>query len=369
MTDRKVFEAYGFNTFPREMGVSLMNYQHQPMHRFAVKSMSELTKWSQTFTEKKQHAIFIEHNARTKTQTHKNILLANMFFDFDGKIHGVFTDANTDRALKDLAHWYDYFESAYDHPPDRILSFSGSGGHGILKLTPQMVNLEINDLGFHPVLEEFQTEIKKKLNLTTLDPKVTEPLKLLRLPNTPYVYMDRSKKQYVQTDRYCIPITREVLDWHIQDVLALSRSNSSQYVEPQTGVRFDASELIQAAKIRSEEKKQAQILPVAGEINWVSMPFKMFYSTLQEIFQFHKSIPIFQRLFLEDEESKRHKHPVHDTNLVSAIILRTHGLSANATKQIFSRISLVAGWDNRDLDKQAFYIDQIYTAQYAVPSI
>lgn len=356
-----IYEAHGLNTFPREMGVTLNNYSKQSMHRFPVRSLPEFLKWSHGYKEKKVHAVFIEHNASVKTPTHKKILLATMFFDFDGKIDSNFTDKNTHKALRDLAKWYDYFDGY-----DRSLSFSGSGGHGILKLVPQMVDLERNDLGFHEVLQEFQMGIKKKLNLTTLDPKVTEPLKLMRVPNTPYVYMDRKTKQYVATDRYCIPINRDVLDWDIETIIHLSRTNSTQFFENMEGHRFDASTIIADAKVRSMEKRATEIMPVAGEINWSGLPYQLFRHTLEEIFHYQKSPHILQRLFLEDNNHRGH-HPTHDTNLVAAIILRTAGLSANATKQIFSRISASAGWDNRDVSKQNFYIDQIYTAQYAAP--
>ncbi len=344
----EIYETYGYMTFPRDFGLSLPdNGTKFNFRRTPVNDPDDLLFKSEKFSKTRDHAEYITHNASHNGK----VLFAFMLFDFDGK----HTIGGLETARNDVKAWYDIPAFA---GIDKVISMtSNTGFHGGLKLEPEMV--DIADL--HYGIKEFQERIKRKYNLESLDPAVTEPVKLMRLPLTPYVYQKKipgtTQKKWTTTEYNCIPLDRDSLDLPLPDLLELNMKMSDQYLPDMCGKRFNPSIVF---KLKDEAVSRmiiAEKLPPSSiEPDYLSMYSKLFISTIKETFERQNTLPVYEKLF--------QIHPDHNTRLVACVTLKSDGISIRSAKQIIARISEFAKWEDRNLEVQDIQIRSIYSADY-----
>ena len=203
-TFAELMNIYMFNKFPRDVGF--------PSRRL-VFDYNEF--YSEIYKHHGEYPIFTSHNSFQADM----IDYVQMFFDLDGKLKTL------EDAYEELIYLYDEF-SDYN----KVMSFSGNGFHFYLRMKPIQINAQ------RLMVRDFQ----KDLNLSTLDLVCAEPKHIVRVPGTLYV-----KRGNIVTDRYCIPINRELLSKGIDEIIKASKARDISHFEHNVNKRlYNTDEII-----------------------------------------------------------------------------------------------------------------------------
>ncbi len=306
-TFKELMELYMFDRFPRDVGFP---------NRRLVFNYNEF--YTEIYKHHGEYPIYTSHNSFQNNL----IEYVQMFFDLDGKLKTL------EDAYDDLLFLYNEF-SEYN----KMISFSGNGFHFYLRMKPMSITAE------RLMVRDFQ----KKLNLPTLDLVCAEPKHIVRVPGTLYV-----KRGNVITDRYCIPLNKELIDKGIDEIIKRSKNRDISHVENNKGkLLYDTEEIIGEERfvfLNTEEK--------ATGINWKGMSKE----DLVIVLKLYLDEKIVQKLIVPK--------PDHVIRYVACVQLKTLGaIPLDEMISIYDILSefWVDGKNKQERDKQ---IVQIYDRNY-----
>ena len=323
-------KLYSFTSFPRNVGnpnqVTINDYQSYLMFFKANNG---------------RRPLYTSHNPyNLQTQT---ILYNQMVWDVDTDKPG----STLQMALQDIRTLAHYFKN-YDH----LISFSGMGFHFYLKFQPTLLKLD-EQLRFN--IHDFQSKIKNELNLQTVNLACAEPKRIIRIPGSVYVYHENNN--FIVTRKHCIPLNDETLDnSNLQQILQYSYQNDLTHIQHQSGNAHGISVLKKPVHVAQYHD---QLSCDTNDINFMSLPHVRFMQWLHLIFDNDMLYWLFSK-----------PHPHHQQLVLACIMASNYHvtpettLSEKSVRSLFARLSLLAGWDNRNLDIQARQIHQIFVNKY-----
>ncbi len=315
-----ILDIYHFNSYPRHFGA--------PNQR-EVSNFSILNTYIKHYNGKLP--IFISHNSYTKDL----VLFQQMPWDVDTD-----KDGNTlEMAYKDLQALADRY-----HNNEILLTFSGSGFHFYTEFEPTFIPLSprLNDK-----MRNYQRKIVEELGLKTVNTSCAESKRLIRIPTTNYVYQNEHS-EFVQTDRYAIPINRRILEsYSVKDILRLAKTPNPMFYEP----NLNGKRKLPIKELLEVKVDEAQLHTDYFEQETLD------WSYLTEEQLKHYLSYIMDEKMLKDLWEA---HPSHMTRFMACIKIKEYGLSASSAIQIFDRVSYYAHWNNRNVAKQYHQITGIY---------
>lgn len=337
MINREIFDRYGLLNLPRTFGFP---------SQIPLRSVSQL----ETLIKENEgkFPLYISVNSHDS----KWVNLGQIYFDLDG--HGEYT---IDDALKDQRKLAEYFDS---QKVDFLMDFTGRGFRLLLKVKPQI--MEIKEA--KEIMKGYTKHIKESLNIKTLDLKVAEPMRIMRVPLTTYVYQDKERK-YIKTKRHVLPIDMDMLfNSDTQELLHYSEVLKFKVMDLKYR-RIDISEISEyRERVNYETRKYDECM----EIDFLKISDYEFLKIMEEIFRNISNVgtdlgpdnDLIQRLLT--------KHPQHTDRFIACVKLKESVLRPDYRSAIsfFDRLSSLAKWDNRNLDVQAKQIMSIYRGNYGV---
>ncbi|MGC8654361.1 MAG: hypothetical protein ACP5US_10270 [Candidatus Kryptoniota bacterium] len=318
MFSKYIYSLYSFDLFPRRVGNPLQS---------VVNNMDEFEFYARANWGKRP--IYTASNYYDDGV----ILFRNMVWDVDTDKGNSLEEAYRD--LKALAEYFKHYNF--------LMTFSGQGFHFYNVFTPELLPI---DWKLKYNMQRFQKDIVQKLGLTTVNTAVAEPKRMIRVPLTPYVY--REGDRYIRLNRYAIPLSRESLDYSLNEILQFSEM-SVAFTPVLSAKNMPIDPMIKEPDV----EKQQQGAP-AGRI---CVPFLK----LDER-QWKKWLDI----ILDDKLRKilLSTHSDHITNLLAlsrVASFRVHGvgLDEESAVEFFNRVS--QKWDNRDPVLQRKYVHYFYS--------
>lgn len=319
----EILNDYGFLNFPRFFGTP---------SQIEVKTLDRLIHHLNMNDGK--YPLYISHNSHNGI----HVNYAQMFFDLDGK----HMENGLKRSLEDTRQLVEEF---YDY--DKNISFSGQGFHVLLKFSPKFVRMD----EIRGRIREFQERLKNKLNLETLDIKVAEPRRLVRIPLSQYIWNDGN--QYRKENRYCIPISEDILFSEAESDI-LKRSERMEYeLNPRKLKKMNIDNL----PMSRDEKYIVEYAESPLDINFYEVSEQRFREIVYELlYRSGGDEKLIHNLFSI--------HPTHQERFIACLKLKNSGLSLNSIISFFDRLSFLGKWDNRNLEIQKNQITQIMSKDY-----
>jgi len=334
--DLELYDRYGLLNLPRTFGFPT---------QLAIRSVKHLENLIDSNNGKVP--IFISVNSHNDSYVN----MSQFYSDFDG--HGFYT---LEDALKDVKKLAEYYESQHF---DFLADFTGRGYRTLLKVTPDIVRISEID----GVLKGYSKYLKKSLDLKTMDLKVAEPKRIMRPPLTQYIYEDRTAGKTVITKRHTIPLNMEMLfDGDTHDHIYWSET--MKYEVMPYNRRMPLAELYEYKEIQQYSAGHI----AEDDIDFLSMPDDYFIEQLYDIYRDRN--PFGNDLGPDEKLIKAllSVHPDHQTRLLGCIKAKesSYHLNLNSTLSLFAKLSLIAKWDNRNLDIQRKNIESVYRANYGI---
>lgn len=292
-------------------------------NQFFINNYIELQKFYDSHNGRR--ALYIAHNYHTITE----VTMTKMLFDFDledkrKKLVFGLKEVMSD-ALKVCEHFSDYSWK---------LSYTGGGIQTFMKIEPIIGNPDEIDV------HGFQSVLKDKLNLSTLDLASATPTKLARALLSRHIkqHTINGVKQWVRDNRYCVPITINDLTGTPEDLYELSEMKNQTHIQL-GGIPFEFTNTIDRKTLDTTKKTQM-------EIDWWSLPEDKFLEMAQVIF---------------DDEYQGLMNPMPSATLrvKGAIKVKEFGMEKESAVKFFDRFEQIAGWENRNtsiIRKNIYYI-------------
>lgn len=296
LTFKQLMHAYKFDIFPRYVGDPYQKY---------VTNYEDF--YSFLYSHNGIAPLYTTHNP-----IDGNIRYIQQFFDLD-------TDfgATLEEARQDTIKLYRYFENY-----DKVMSFSSEGFHFDLRFQGEYDNV----YRLSHSIKAFQEALVSRLSLKSINIICAEPRHLQRVPGTL-----RASGSAELRRRHCIPLDISTLEQPLEKIIEYSIKNIWN-VEDNTG-----KELYSLESILLDD------FPMKVEVPEDSI--KIDVSALSDI-QFSQ----YMKMILEDPLYTKifSIHPSHMTRVMSAIKLKSFGLSLDDSIMIFDRIAELAQWDDRE---------------------
>ena len=305
---KSVLEHYGFDTYPRLVGL----YQHVALDFEDV--------WKEVQRNNTSISVFVSHNQYRRIEfidgRHQPTIInySLMFFDFDSKkSENAQHDAQRlHRALSDigLAHF---------------VTFTGNGFHLYIIMEPEnwVYDLGEHKRAFKAVIHTVQQYFRRKLRLRTLDCSVmAEPKKLTRLLYTRHAHGNKP-------DQYNhIPLTEAELYSSIESIRYISESCELVPKPIFEGKRYKLSEIVSALGLA--------LTPISDTINTEVNTRKHFESDLEAILTIIEHGRYSKPCVLNDLMSS---NPRHCTRVYFATLCRRLGKSVEDVDALWMELA------------------------------
>ncbi len=335
--NKEVYDRYGLLNLPRNFGYPI---------QMELKSVRQLEKLIDDNDGKLP--LYISHNSHNN----EYVNVSQIYFDFDG--HGFFT---MDDALKDERTMAEHLES---QKVDFLADMTGRGFRILLKVDPDIVRIRDVD----GVYKGYSKYIKESLNLKTMDLKVAEPKRIMRPPLTTYIYKDNETGENIKTKRHVLPLDLETLfNSDMQELIYMSETLQF-HVMPIFPKRITLEELYEYRQ--ESEYVKGEILD--EDIDFMEFSDDYFREQVNDII---RDVDEFGHDKGPDENLIKKLfsiHPDNNARLIGCIKAKesNYHLNFNSNVSFFAKLSQIAKWDNRNLDKQREIIRGIYQSGYGV---
>ncbi len=336
--NKEVYDRYGLLNLPRNFGF--------PM-QMSLQSIKQLERIIDANDGKVP--LYISHNSHNN----EYVNVAQIYFDFDG--HGFFT---LEDALKDQRKLAEYFES---EKVDFLADMTKRGFHILLKVNPDIVRIKDVD----GVYKGYSKHLKESLNLKTMDLKVAEPKRIMRPPLTTYVTKDKDTGEIMPTKYHVLPMDMDMIfNRDMQELVYMSETLQFK-VMPVFPRRMSLSELYE---YRETPKEYVRSEVLDGDIDFMEFNDDYFLEQVRDII---RDVDEYGHDKGSDENLIKQlltTHPDNNARLIGCIKAKesNYHLNFNSNVSFFAKLSQIAKWDNRNLDKQREIIRGIYKSGYGV---
>ena len=333
----EVYDRYGLLNLPRKFGFPV---------QISIHSRSHLEKL--VMDNDGKYPLYISTNSNNG----KYVNLSQIYFDLDG--HGIYS---MEDALKDERKLAEYFE---EQKVDFLADMTGRGFRILLKVAPDIMTVAEAS----QILKGYTKHVRDSLRLKTLDVKVAEPLRIMRLPLTTYIYQDK-QKSYIKTKRHILPLDMETLFNSDLDELTYMSENLQFHVMNVKYRRMDISEI---SEYKESVAYKEYHNPNNVDINFREMSDEQFVDIMKEIYRDITNVGTDMGPDERLIKSLLSTHPSHTDRFIGCIKLKECVFSPSVASAItfFDRLSLQAKWDNRNLPVQEKQIKGIYNKNYGV---
>jgi hypothetical protein len=334
--NKEVYDRYGLLNLPRNFGFPMQMSLH------SVKQLERIIDANDG-----KVPLYISHNSHNN----EYVNVAQIYFDFDG--HGTFT---MEEALRDERKIAEYLES---QKVDFLADMTGRGFRILLKVDPDIVRIRDID----GVYKGYSKYIKQSLNLKTMDLKVAEPKRIMRIPLTTYIYKEKTGEN-ITTKRHVLPLDMDMLfNSDLQELIY--KSETLEFgIMPLVSRRMSLKELY-------EYKQESQYIKndiLDEDIDFMEFSEDYFIEQIYDIIRDTDEFGHDKGPDISLIKKLLSVHPDNNARFIGCIKVKesNYHLNFNSNVSFFAKLSQIAKWDNRNLDKQREIIRGIYQSGYGV---
>jgi hypothetical protein len=309
---KELMSYYKFDIFPRYIGNPYQYY---------VVNYNDF--YSFLYSNNGMTPLYTTHNSVKNNK----IIYVQQFFDLD-------TDfgATLEEAQQDLIKLYKYFDKY-----NKIMSFSSNGFHFYLRFEGNYDNQYQLSMS----IKNFQQNLKNKLNLKSLNLICAEPRHLARIPGTL-----RGDNDKILGKRHCIPINISLLEEPLDKIIQHSNKNIWSFEDNEDNKLYDLSSIL----ISDVNHVSNEIINENISFNYENLPI----STILRYIEMILAEPLYSQIMTS--------HPSHTTRLMSAIKIKSAGISLDDALKLFDIISKIAKWDDANNKRlREYQIKYIYS--------